>query len=118
MLCGASNAHARLHISKQIERFFFPSTPVMEILTGSNQPLTTATSSCQVSTVKVRYLLLRTGMRLWLADNLLVDDKSEIYTVNPATALAFVSCESAVERCRALLHLFPDLIVDEVVINS
>jgi hypothetical protein len=61
---------------------------------------------------------MRKGMRLWLADNLLVDDKSELYTVNPATALAFASHECATERAKALLHLFPDLVIDEIVINS
>lgn len=61
---------------------------------------------------------MRKETRLWLADNLLVDDKSEIYTVDPATALSFASHECAVERAKALLHLFPDLIIDQIVINS
>jgi len=61
-----------------------------------------------------RYLLKCTVTQLWLADNQLIDDKTELYTLDPYQALAFVSPEAAAERARHLLHLVPDIMIDAV----
>ena len=86
----------------------------METSTELKPHSTTASPSYSNSTRRVRFLLLRTGTQLWLADNLLIDDKSELYTVNPEQALQFMTVEAASERARHLLHLFPDLTVNPV----
>ena len=85
----------------------------METTSALKPPSPTALPSCDNST-RVRFLLLRTGTQLWLADNLLIDDKSELYTTNPAQALQFMTVEAATQRARHLLHLFPDLTIDAV----
>ena len=85
----------------------------METTSALKPPSLTALPSCGNSR-RVRFLLLRTGTQLWLADNLLIDDKSELYTTNPAQALQFMTVEAATQRARHLLHLFPDLTIDAV----
>ena len=86
----------------------------METTSALKPPSLTALPSCSNSTRRVRFLLLRTGTQLWLADNLLIDDKSELYTTKPDLALQFMTVEAATERARHLLHLFPDLTIDAV----
>ena len=76
-------------------------------------PSLTALPSCDNLT-RVRFLLLRTGTQLWLADHDKISDRSELYTVNPEQALQFMTVEAATERARHLLHLFPDLTIDAV----
>jgi hypothetical protein len=93
-------------------------TQIMEISIASKPQSETAYSSCDKLPQRVRYLLLRTATRLWIADNLLIDDKSELYTVKPAMALSFITVEAATARARALIHLFPDLTVEAVDIAA
>ena len=88
----------------------------METTSALKPPSPTALPSCGNLT-RVRFLLLRTGTQLWLADNLLIDDKSELYTTNPSQALQFMTVEAATERARHLLHLFPDLTVNAVEVS-
>jgi len=90
----------------------------METTSALKPPSPTALPSCDNST-RVRFLLLRTGTQLWLADhdrisNQRIDDRSELYTVHPEQALQFMTVEAATERARHLLHLFPDLTIDAV----
>lgn len=101
-------------ILKQTKPFSNLDTQPMETSTESKPPSKTASYFCEKSIQRVRFLLLRKKTNLWLADNLLIDDKSELYTVNPAEALAFASIDAAAQRARSLMHLFPDLIVEAV----
>ena len=77
-----------------------------------SSPLPSASSGNSLSVT--RYLLKCTVTNLWLADNQLIDDKTELYTLDPCEALAFVSPEAAAERARHLLHLIPDIMIDAV----
>ena len=100
--------------AKPTRRFLNPSSSTTGISTVPKQPSTTASSYCGKCRTRTRFLLKCTATQLWLADNSLVDDKSELYTLDPINALAFITPEGASQRARQLLHLIADLTVEAV----
>ena len=58
--------------------------------------------------------LLKGANQLWLADHDRIADTSDLYTKDPYKALQFVDPETAAQRARLLLHVFPDITVDLV----
>jgi hypothetical protein len=66
------------------------------------------------SRTRTRFLLKCTATQLWLADQTLIDDKSELYTLHAQEALQFTTPEAAAQRARLLLTVIPDITIDAV----
>ena len=63
---------------------------------------------------RIRFLLKSAVTGQWIADNRLVDDKTQEYTKDPAEALQFVSIEAAAERARLIIGIYTDILIDAV----
>ena len=102
--------------NKPTDSFSNPKPLATEISSSKKPPCATHSSSFKPLTTKTRFLLKQTSTQSWLADHDRISDHTQLFTNDPQEAMRFVSVEVATKRARLLLHLYPDLCVDVLLL--